>query len=98
MAPAENRAAIGRFKVPANAEIPALPMAMIAITPNEELIIEFVDRLVYLRRAGTMTNPPPTPKRPDKKPETAPTPNKVIKQGLVQDNFPVELFNWQIAW
>lgn len=80
-APAENKVAIGRFKVPANAEIPALPIAMIAITPNDELIIEFVDRLVYLRRAGTITNPPPTPRSPDKKPETAPMLNRVKKQG-----------------
>ena len=92
-APAENRVAIGRFKVPANAEIPALPIAMIAITPNDELIIEFVDRLVYLRRAGTITNPPPTPRSPDKKPETAPTLNIVKKQGWVQDSFPVVSFN-----
>ena len=97
MAPAENKVAIGRFKVPANAEIPALPIAIIAITPNDELIIEFVDRLVYLLRAGTITNPPPTPRSPDKKPETAPTLNKVKKQGFVQDSFPVVLFNWQIA-
>ena len=97
MAPAENKVAIGRFKVPANAEIPALPIAIIAITPNDELIIEFVDRLVYLLRAGTITNPPPTPRSPDKKPETAPILNKVKKQGLVQDSFPVISFNWQIA-
>ena len=97
MAPAENKVAIGRFKVPANAEIPALPIAIIAITPNDELIIEFVDRLVYLLRAGTITNPPPTPRSPDKKPETAPTVNKVKKQGLVHVSFPVISFNWQIA-
>ena len=96
-APAENKIAIGRFRVPANAEIPALPMAMIAITPNDELIIELVDRLVYLRRAGTITKPPPTPRSPDKKPETAPILNKVKKQGLVQDSFPVVSFKWQIA-
>lgn len=95
IAPPENKRAIGHIKVPAIADMPALPMEMIAMTPSEELTIAVADRFVYFFSAGTIINPPPTPSNPDKNPEIAPMSSRVQKQDAVQMNFPVVLLSWQ---
>ena len=88
--PKANGAAIVRFKLPVKADNKAPPVDMMARTPNEVATTDFIGKLVYFLRAGTMIKPPPTPNKPDKNPAKAPAITRDLAQGTVQINFPID--------
>ena len=75
---------------PAMPELATPPKDMRHNTPNEVATIEWTGRSLIFFKAGTITKPPPTPSKPDKKPATAPEPINARAQGTVQINLPID--------
>lgn len=95
MLPATNGKAISRSKLPVEMLVATLANDTNEITANDVGTIECVARSVYLCKAGTMTNPPPTPSKPDRIPAMAPDNDKALAQLFVQINRPLKLFRTQ---
>ena len=62
---------------------------MSAMVINEVATAECIDRGKLARSAGTMTNPPPTPRNPERKPAAAPMTHNREATGKVQTRRPV---------
>ena len=93
--PIANGPAIDVFKIPVASEIDAAPADTIAKTPSEVATIAFMGKSVNFISDGTMMNPPPTPKSPDKNPALAPASMRDLAHGTVQINLPMDKSNRQ---
>lgn len=89
-APPVKGMAVSQFIPPAMLATATPPIDIRHKTPNEVAIIECIGRSLIFFRAGTITKPPPTPNRPDKKPARAPEPIKALAQGTVHISRPID--------
>ena len=93
--PKANRMAISTFRLPEANDTRAPPEDTIARTPREVATMDFIGRSVNFFSEGTMTKPPPTPNKPDKKPAVSPAYIKDLAHGTVQINLLIDKSNWQ---
>ena len=89
MLPAANGSATPRGNFPVD-RLAATPVSeKSAITPSEVATTDCTAKSVKRCKAGTMTNPPPTPSKPDRMPAMAPAIDKAPAHLLVQINRPL---------